>query len=241
MLRTIISAAVVAVLASVASAGQVLSFEPSGKPVGSATLFNAVGTFNVGNSKARLEAAGKTTVQGGNPGNGWYSGTPRPTRSWEVAWNATTGVVDFKVFASSDWTGLAAMSMSQTPVLTSGNALIGLAVGGRLTSDTMSLVIDNVQFKSGAGSFVDVNSAEGSYSGNVFVEKYHALSGAPADFILRGTAQFPTGTTTGDSMRFFVTGVQGEAPVIIPLPAAAWAGIALLGVGGAVRRRVISA
>jgi hypothetical protein len=28
------------------------------------------------------------------------------------------------------------------------------------------------------------------------------------DWVLRGTANFPAGTTSGDSMRFFVEGVQ---------------------------------
>lgn len=202
-------------------------------PSNSTSLFNAIGTFNYGNIKSRLEASGQTTLQGGNPGNGWWgsnAGTGGPLRSWEVLWNNTTGTVIFNVYANSDFTGLA-MTMTQTPVLAAGSTLVGLDIGARLTSSSMGVTLGNVEFDGGSG-FTSVATANASYSGNAYYSNYHALSGAPGNFTLRGTAQFTAGTTTGDSMRWFVNGRQGEA---IPAPGAA----ALLGFAGltAARRR----
>lgn len=214
--------------ASALSAHAMLMLTETALPAGTTSLFNAVGTFNFGNSKARLEAAGQTTVQGGNPGNGWWGdGSPTtagttPVRSWDVSWNNTTGVVTFNVYASADWTGATAMSMTQTPVFSSGNTLVGLGIGARLTSTAQSVTLDNIQFDgdgAGVGSWVDVDTAEATYSGNLFVSDYHGLLNGPlSDFVLRGTTIFPTGTTTGDSMRFFVDAQQGAGPIPSSVP-----------------------
>lgn len=171
---------------------------------GGSTLFKAVGTLNFGNQKARLEAAGTTTQQGGNPGNGWFN---NQKRSWEVLWNNATGTVSFKVYSSTDWSGNAAMSMSRTPVFASGNFLAGLKIGGRTTATGQSLELDNIQFDGGSG-WVDIDSAEGTTTGNLFNEKLYKFGGSMQNWTLRGTALFPTGSVTSDGMRFEVSGVQ---------------------------------
>ena len=113
------------------------------------------------------------------------------------------------------------MSMTRTPVLTAGNTLVGLDIGARLAVAGSSVTLNNVQFNDGSG-FVDVNTAEATYSGNAFFNNYHSLVGTLGDFTLRGTTLFPTGTTTGDSMRFFVDARQGLAAV--PEPSTYFAG-----------------
>ena len=148
-----------------------------------------------------------------------------------MLWNNSSGVVTFNVFSTNDWTGAAAMSMvsvmstivptTQTPVFTAGNVLVGLDIGARLTGTDKSVTLGNVQFDNGSG-FVAVSTANATYSGNAWFNNYHALNGTLGDFTLRGTTIFPTGTTTGDSMRFFVNGIQA-----VPEPAT----IALLGLG----------
>jgi hypothetical protein len=220
------SVAMVGLSLSAMTANAALVLTQASQPVGTASLFNAVGTLNVGNIKGRLEAAGQATQQGTNPGNGWFTNVER---SWEVKWNNTTGTVEFTMWSSNDWTGTAAMSMSRTPVFTSGYTLVGLDIGARLTAGTQSVKLDKIQFNDGSG-FVDVNTAEATYSGNQFFNNYHALAGPLGNFTLRGTTIFPTGTTTGDSMRFFVNGRQALAPPPVPLPAAAW--LLLSGLGG---------
>jgi MYXO-CTERM domain-containing protein len=236
MKTTMTTSLVAAALCAGALAGgahAALTLTQDTMPAGSGSLFNAVGTFNYGNIKSRLEASGQTTVQGGNPGNGWWgsnTGTGGALRSWEVLWNNTTGTVTFNIYANSDFTGLA-MTMSQTPVLAAGSTLIGLDIGARLTSSGMGVTLGNVEFDGGSG-FASIPTANASYSGNAYFSNYHALSGPLGSFTLRGTAQFTSGTTTGDSMRWFVNGRQGEA---VPAPGAA----ALLGMAGlaASRRR----
>ena len=211
-----------------------MTLTPASFPGGTTTsLFNAIGTFNFGNQKARLEAAGQSTVQGGNPGNGWWGpndGSGGLERSWEVIWNNTSNTVTFNVYASNDFTGLPAMTMTQTPTFTAGNTLVGLDIGARLTSASHAVTIADVEFDDGGG-FVAVASANGSYTGNANFNNYHALGGTLGDFTLRGTAQFTSGTVTSDGMRWFVNARQGA----IPAPGAA----ALLGLGGllAARRR----
>jgi hypothetical protein len=181
-------------------------------PVGTSALFQAIGTFNFGNNKARLEAAGQANLQGGNPGNGWWgelAGAGGPVRSWEVLWNNTAGVVTFHVYASSDFSGTPAMTMTQTPTLTPGNTLVGIDVGARLTVDPSGVTLANVQFDGGNG-YVNVPTANASYAFSpTFHNNYHALGGTLGSFRIRGTTQFTSGTTTGDGMRFFVTGRQG--------------------------------
>ena len=142
------------------------------------------------------------------------------------------------MYSSSDWTGAAAMSMTRTPVFTAGKILVGLDIGARLAVTGSSVTLDKIQFNDGSG-FVDVDTAEATYSqSSSFHNNYHSLTGPLGNFTLRGTTIFPTGTTTGDSMRFFVDARQAEAPPTVPLPAAAWlllSGLAGLGVVG--RRR----
>jgi hypothetical protein len=217
-------------LATAGSAQASLTLTHATQPAGTSSLFNAVGTFNYGNNKARLEAAGQASLQGGNPGNGWWGandGSGGLERSWEVTWNNATGTITFNLYATDDWTGSAAMSMSRTPTFTSGYTMAGLDIGARLTSSSMGVTLANVQFD-GGGGFVSVPTADASYSGDGFFNNYHALGGTLGDFRLRGIAQFTSGTTSGDSMRFFVNARQAA----IPGPGA----LALLGAGGLVLR-----
>ncbi|MCW5766369.1 MAG: hypothetical protein KIT68_10390 [Phycisphaeraceae bacterium] len=233
MNRIMISSTIAAACFITGSAmAQPMSLAQGSAPSGSSSLFNAVGTFNFGNQKARLEAAGQTTLQGGNPGNGWWgpnTGTGGLERSWEVIWNNTLGTVTFNLYASNDFSGLPAMTMTQTPVFTAGYTLVGLDIGARLTNASMGVTISGVEFNDGSG-FVSVGTANASYSGNAFFNNYHAINGTLGSFTLRGITQFTSGTTTGDSMRFFVNGIQA-----VPTPGAA----ALIGLGGlaATRRR----
>lgn len=221
----------VTALACLFGGAQALTLDLVGpsRPSGSSTLFTAVGTANTGNNKARLEPRGFARIEGGNPGNGWFYGTT--PRSWELSWNNTTKSVSFKLFSSSDWTGPEATNglMNATPTLDPGNTLVGLSIGYRLSAANQSLNLDNIQFNSGSG-WQNIDAAEGTFSGNVFSEQYFALNGTLTDWTLRGTANFPTGTTTGDSMRFFVAGVQA-----VPEPGT----MAALGLGAAamLRRR----
>jgi hypothetical protein len=205
-------------------------------PVGTTEVFAAIGTYNNGNQKARLEANGQTTVQGGNPGNGWYGGTPRPVRSWEVDWNNSTGSVTFLVYASSDWTGTAAMTMTQTPVLDAGKSLVALDIGARLAVNPSSVKLDNFGFDGNGSGFVSGPSSM-TYDDppTIWEHNYFELQGT-GDFKLRGTAQFLTGTTTGDSMRFFVNGREGVPSVPDGGTTLALLGGALVGIA-ALRRK----
>ena len=217
-------------LAAIAGQSQAsITLTQASYPSGTTSLFTAVGTFNFGNQKARLEA--DTTQQGGNPGNGWWGpadGTGGLQRSWEVIWNNTASSVTFNVYENNDYTNLA-MTMTRTATLNVGNTLVGLDIGSRLGSSTFGFTYSNVEFNDGGG-FVSVPAANASYSGNQFFNNYFALNGTLGDFTLRGQAQFTSGTSTGDSMRFFV-----DARQAIPTPGAA----AVLGLGGllAARRR----
>lgn len=227
-----LSALAIAALAASADASLVLT--QAAMPAGTSSLFNAVGTFNYGNNKARLEAAGVSTLQGGNPGNGWWgsnTGSGGLQRSWEVIWDNTAGTITFNVYANSDYTGLA-MSMTQSPAFTAGYTLVGLDIGARLTTDTMGVTLSGVEFNGGSG-FTSVPTANASYAGNAFFNNYHSLDGTLGDFTLRGVAQFTAGTTTGDSMRWFINARQGAA---VPGPGAA-ALLSLCGVVGTRRRR----
>lgn len=177
-------------------------------PTSGTTLFNAYGPYNAGNHKARLEAPGRSTVPGGNPGNHWYANPNR--RSWQVDWVQSTGVVTFRVWSSSDYSGSPAMTMTQTPVMTVGKVLSGLSVGARTSTTAQSIRLEGVEFDSGGG-FVSVPSANGIVTGNTLMSTYFTFDGNRGNFSLRGIASMPTGTSTSDSaMRFFVTGVQSD-------------------------------
>lgn len=227
-----IGALALAAMAGSASASLTLTSAPFPASPASTSAFNAIGTFNFGNQKARLSAAGQTDLQGGNPGNGWWgpnTGTGGLQRSWEVVWNNTTGAVTFNVYANNDYTGLA-MSMTQTPTFVAGNTLVGLDIGANMSGVAgRSFQYTNVEFNDGGG-FVSVPGANALYDGVPNTNNYFALSGTLGDFTLRGQAQFLSGTVTSDGMRFFINGRQA-----IPTPGA----VALLGMGGllAARRR----
>lgn len=197
----------------------------------SSSAFNAIGTFNYGNQKARLTSPGYSDVQGGNPGNGWWGandGSGGPQRSWEVIWNNSTGTVTFNVYTNNDYTGLA-MTMTQTSVITAGNTLIGLDIGANMSGVAgRSFQYTNVEFNSGGG-FVSVPGANVLYNGVPNTNNYFALTGTIGDFTLRGQAQFLSGSVTSDGMRFFINGRQSA----VPAPGA----LALMGAAGLVNMR----
>lgn len=196
------------------------------QPQPSNNYFSAIGTFNVGNAKARLEASGRTPVSGGNPGNNWYGGDPRPVRSWEVLWDNNDQLVTFNVFSSSDWTGTPAMTMAQNAILNPGASVIGINFAARTASLDQSVSIQDVQLNTGSG-FTNLTTANALFTGDAFQTRYHRIDGTLTDFALRGTVQFPTGTTTGDSMRFQVSAVQA-VPEPASMTALGLAALALL-------------
>jgi hypothetical protein len=226
------STLVLATIAGSAQASMTLTSAPFPGSPASESLFNAIGTFNFGNQKARLSAAGQSDLQGGNPGNGWWGasdGSGGLQRSWEVIWNNTAGTITFNVYANNDYTGLA-MTMTQTPLFAAGNTLVGLDIGANMSGVAgRSFQYTNVEFDNGGG-FVSVPGANALYDGVPNTNNYFALNGTLGDFTLRGQAQFLSGFVTSDGMRFFINGRQA-----IPTPGA----VLVLGLGGllATRRR----
>lgn len=221
MMKALFSIGALALAACAGSAQATITLTSApfpGSPA-SSSAFNAVGTFNFGNQKARLSAAGQTDLLGGNPGNGWWgpnTGTGGLQRSWEVVWNNTAGSVTFNVYANNDYTGLA-MTMTQTPVITLGYTLVGLDIGANMSGVVgRNFHYTSVEFNDGGG-FVSVPGANAVYNGVPNTNNYFALNGTLGDFTLRGQAQFTSGTVTSDGMRFFINGRQS----IIPEPAAA--------------------
>ena len=207
-------------------------------PAGTSRVARAIGTFNntsAGAGAARLEASGQSTIQGSIAGNsGWWSAGV--TRSWELRWNNAASTITFNLFSSSDWTGSAAMSMTQSPVFTAGNILAGFDFGYQMASTAFSssatLSYTDIQFDSGSG-FVSVPTAAGgiTVSGSLLTSNYHALSGPLGDFTLRGKSSFSGAVnTSSDFSKFYVDAYQA-----VPTPGAA----AVLGLGGllAARRR----
>lgn len=203
-----------AVMAGSAEATMSLSSAAFPASPASSSLFNAVGTFNFGNQKARLEAAGQTTVQGGNPANGWWgpnTGAGGAPRSWEVIWNNTSGTVTFNVYANSNYTSLA-MTMTRTPTFAPGFTFAGLDIGVNLGGTAgRGFEYTGVEFDGGSG-FVPVTTANASYSGVANVNNYFKLDGSLGDFTLRGGARFTSGTVASDGMRYFINARQAPIP-----------------------------
>jgi MYXO-CTERM domain-containing protein len=207
---------------------------PASPPSGTSTAFKAFGTFNnPTGGAARLEAAGQTTVQGAiGGGTGWWSGSV--TRSWELSWDNSSGTATFALYATSDWTGAAAMTMSQAPAFGAGNTLVGIDFGVRLASTTFSssasYAFSDIQFNDGSG-FVGVSTADSSYtvSGSFLTSNYHALVGPLGNFTLRGKSTFSGSvSTSADFSNFYIEGRQG-----IPAPGA----LAIFGLAGLVGHR----
>ena len=203
-------------------------------PSGTSRVARAVGTFvNPAGGAARLEATGLPTIEGGIGGGfGWWSGGV--TRSWELAWNNTSSTLTFRLFASNDWSGSSAMSMTQAPVFAPGNSLAGFDFGIQLASTSFSssatFVYSDIQFDAGNG-FVSVPTADNSYTvtGAFLTSNYHALSGTLTDFTLRGKSTFSGSVSSStDFARFYVDSYQA-----VPAPGAA----ALLGLASTVRPR----
>jgi MYXO-CTERM domain-containing protein len=231
-MRTVLTAFLVASAAIGSSAGASLTLVdggPASPPAGTSTAFKAFGTFNnPSGGAARLEAAGQTTVQGSvGGGTGWWSGSV--TRAWELSWDNSSGMATFALYSTSDWTGAAAMTMSQAPAFGAGNTLVGIDFGVRLASTTFSTsatyAFSDIQFNDGSG-FVGVSTADSSYtvSGSFLTSNYHALVGPLGNFTLRGKSTFSGSvSTSADFSNFYVEGRQG-----IPAPGA----LALLGLAG---------
>jgi|694.fasta_scaffold07671_5 hypothetical protein len=226
--QLVLGALAIAATAGLSRAGiQLIDAGPGFPPSGTSSVFKAVGTFqNPAGGAARLEAAGQSTVQGGiGGGTGWWlPGVIDLTRSWEIAWNNTSGTVTFRLFSSTDWTGAEAMSMTQTPVFSPGLALVGFDFGVQLASTSFStygnFAYSDIQFNDGSG-FLPITTANNAYSvqGSFFTSNYHLLVGNPGDFTLRGKSTFSGNVnTTADFARFYVDARQGvPAPLgIVP-------------------------
>jgi hypothetical protein len=234
-----IGALALAAIAGSANAGLSLVDGTAASPLpGTSRVARAIGTFNntsVGAGAARLEASGRTTIQGSMAGSsGWWGGSV--TRSWELQWNNTARTITFRLFSASDWTGSAAMAMTQAPTFTAGNDLAGFDFGYQLASTTFQTRAQysytDIQFDSGSG-FVPVPTAAGGIDvqGSLFTSNYHALSGPLGNFTLRGKSTFSGAvSTSSDFSKFYVDAYQA-----VPAPGA----VAVLGLGGllAARRR----
>jgi hypothetical protein len=121
-------------------------------------------------------------------------------------------------------------------------------IDGRFTSDNLveSLVINGTEKLTGyAGPSVF------SFQSNFVVPTTVTSAPIVIRAVVYNTGDFASVGQWGDRPVFTGTSATGTSnptgfilsgeAVIIPLPAAAWAGIALLGVGGIVRRRVMTA
>lgn len=125
-------------------------------------------------------------------------------------------------------------------------------IGGKFTSDNLvdSFKVNGVELLTGfAGatqqSFkntytVPANVASAPVTLTIRVYNESTVSGVISNALWNSVSQlaYPTGpnapTSTSNPTGFILS---GEA-VLVPVPAAAWAGLALLGVGGAIRRRI---
>jgi hypothetical protein len=184
-----------------------------------------VDTNNAANSAAAILAS---------PNAGWTGGTPLIADGAKWISALSTG-------ASTGMFGL------YTYELTLNLAPGSYEIDGRFTSDNLveSITINGTEKLTGyAGPTVF------SFQSNFVVPTTVASAPIVIRAVVYNTASFATDgpfgarptfnadpTGTGNPTGFILS---GEA-VIIPLPAAAWAGIALLGVGGIVRRRVLTA
>jgi hypothetical protein len=234
-----------AMLGAVGSANAVMTLTQDPTLSGASSLFRATGSTNNGNQKAYLNSSGNSQVNGGNPGNGWWT-NPSVQRSWQLSWNNVTGVVNFVVYSTNDYSGSAAMSMSATPVISPGNTLIGLNVAASVQNNSTagtnpwSLTYSAVEFDGGAG-FTAVNSANATYTvlgggSPSYFNNYHRINGPLGSFTLRGKMQMNWGTSTitSERLRFDVYGLQGRAPVPEPFTM----GLGIAAAGAFVRRRM---
>ena len=201
-----------------ASGGMILTQDV--QPAGTSSLFTAVGTFQNSNFKGYLDAAGFTRLTS-NPGNNYWTNDAQ--HAWDVKWTnlANGGTVLFQIHRDSTFTSAVDMSFTRTLTFASGQTLLGLDIGSRLTVNPSSVNISNVQFDGGSG-FVDVPTANHLQTSppTAFYNNYHSLAGPLGDFTLRGTADFPTGFTgSGDGMRFFIDARAGAPTTVVPEPA----------------------
>jgi MYXO-CTERM domain-containing protein len=100
----------------------------SGLISNSASAFTSEFNYQSSGNKVKLwNALGSSSLppqQAANPGLTYWGPSnagpgSRPERSFEVSWNNTTGVFSTKVYDTTDFTGTASISLSQTTVSTS--------------------------------------------------------------------------------------------------------------------------
>jgi hypothetical protein len=79
--------------------------------------------YQSNNSKLRMWnrlGSSSNPTQFVNPGNTYWGpnsfnpSAPRPSRSWEVIWNNTTGTMTTKIYDTENWTGAASANLSMT-------------------------------------------------------------------------------------------------------------------------------
>lgn len=230
MLRSIISAAVVAVLASVASAAS----------VSSVALGSNTGEF--GGMRIRYGATGSEVYVGSNLGNGatraeinyggapvWTNGT---TYNFAMSWNSVTGVVSGSTSAGSQ------VANFQIPGLaTFGPSNIYLRLQGNVSH---VITLSDLKVNGVAVSGVGSPALSATVANEQALYKISGVGG-PGFTSLTGKFSFAwTGNTGQERPVVNIMMADAVQATIIPLPAAAWAGIALLGVGGAIRRRVVA-
>jgi hypothetical protein len=229
MLRSIISAAVVAALATVVSAASVSSVSVgsnSGEFGGMRIRYGAtgsevyVGNANLGSSGNRAEIN-----YGGAPV--WSNGA---TYDFAMSWNSTTGVVSGSTSAGSQ-----VASFGMPTFASYGPTNIYLRLQGNLTQ---VITLSDLKVNGVPVSGISTPGLTPTAANEQALYKISGVGG-PGFTSLTGKFRFAwSGNTSQERPVVNIMMADAVQATVIPLPAAAWAGLALLGVGGAIRRRI---
>jgi hypothetical protein len=227
-----LAAASVVGLVSIAEAGSVSTGVADWKFVGFTDLGPAPDAGDAFRD-ATDAAAGNSAAILASPNGAWTGGAPLIAEGAKWISALSSG-------ASAGMFGLYTYQLTLT--LAPGT----YEITGRFTSDNLveSLMINGSEKLTGYAG-----ATETSFRTNYTVPASNASSPIVITAVVYNAGNFasvgPFGARPGSSFSSTATNnptgfiLSGEA-VLVPVPAAAWAGLALLGVGGAIRRRVIA-